>query len=166
VTKIGTIAGIVLLALIFLMIAQNALTDPLKKERTGLATALKEIPQETTVPEIPAPPFDTWHKTIMGKQALWSYLIPPPPPPPKAPPPKPVAKKISDLLAGVKPTRVQIGKKKIKIITNANPKGGFVEIGETLNECILEGFDKSGASFSYLSPETKETQKMTLPIGK
>ena len=85
-SKIGTIAGIVLLAIIFLMITQNALTDPLKQERSGLAAALKGIPQETTVPEIPAPPFDQWHKTIMGKQQLWAFLIPPPPRRPPAAP--------------------------------------------------------------------------------
>ena len=163
-SKLGTLAGILLLSIILLMMAQNALTDPLKMERGELARALEGIPQETMVPELPAPPFEKWHKTIVGKTCVWEYLIPPPPPPPPPKPPKPVAKKIQDLLKGVKPTRVQIGKKKIKIITPENAKGDFISIGETVKDCVLESFDKTGASFSYLSPETKETQKCTIPI--
>ncbi len=136
----------------FLMVYQFT-NDPLQGRRQLLAEELQRIPHNV---EFPAPadwPFETWNDNILSKSALFSALVPMPEPPPPPPPEPPKPPNLCEKLKGVTPTRQQIGKKKIKMITPESPKGAFMSPGDSVAGCKLADFDKQGATFTFFWAE-------------
>ncbi len=163
--KYFPLIGIVALAGIGALMTQNYLSDPLATERVQLARDLKQIPKEEPLPEPEEPPYQEWHDAIMSRSAVWDALIAPPPPPPPPPPVVPKCPDIYELLDGVRPTKTQMGKKKIKLVTPDNAKGSFVAVGDKVKGCTLESFDRKQATFSYqCPPPSDERQEAVLNI--
>lgn len=155
---------IVLLLPAICFMVLHFISDPMGKSRMALANELKRIPQNVEFPAADDWPFDKWNENILSKSALFDALVPKPEPPKPPPPPPPTPPDLCQKLQGVTPTRMQIGKSKIKIITPDNPRGGFKSLGDKIADCTLADFDKQGAIFTFHWREGNKKMTCTIDL--
>ncbi len=162
-THLLTALGLGVLAVALAGIVMNALGDPLAGKRAELQERLAQVPKSIQVPDPEGWQFDKWQESLARKPGLWDALIPEPPPPPPAPPAPPKPPDLKEMLAGVRPTRQQIGGKKLKLITPENPKGAWVNIGEQVKGCTLQSFDKMQVTFSLFWTQGNKELTYSIP---
>lgn len=148
-------AGGFVLLILFQVVA-NALTDPFEARRMELSDRLRQSEARGALDLRPVWRFAEWQQSLKSKDSLWRELVPPPPPPPPKPPaPEPCpppCKGLEDVVA----SRHQIGGK-VKIILPGNPRGQFMEVGETLYGARLESFDREFVVFHvYCESQDKD----------
>ena len=131
------IAGLIL-ARVVLNVVEN---------REELRVALAAVPEHAAIDDSNSDP-QAWAQSIQAAPALWQELVAPAP---VAPTPAPKVEE-PDVLAKLKNVRVgkaQIGTTKLKIFTPENPRGTWLELGESVNGCKLTAFDRETAFFSF-----------------
>lgn len=155
--------GLGLLAVVLADIVINALGDPLADRRAELRERLAQVPNSIQVPDPEGWQFDKWQESLARKPGLWDALVPLPPEPPPAPPPPPKPPDLKEILKGVRPTRQQIGGKKLKLITPEDPKGVWVAVGEQVKGCTLQSFDKERVTFALFWTQGNKEITYSIP---
>ena len=150
------ILGLIVLVAIGGLIASNAVRQPVEAKHRWVYDELAKIkPMRVDFPG-PNWDFNTWHKQITGKSALWTEIVPPPPPPP---PPKPKPPDIKAKLSGVQPLRAQVGKT-VKIKTKENPKGSFYGPGDRIAGCTIKEITKEYVEFYLIWRDQELTTRL------
>jgi len=141
-----TIAGVAIVASLLVLMGYLLIANPMKERQQQLNRQIEAIQPIEVVFEPPKWDFDKWQNSIAAKPKIWQDLVeapPPPPPPPEKPP------DLGALLKGVSPTRQQVGSK-IKIITGTDPKGVFMQVGDTINGLTIKSIEKTEIIFSLM----------------
>ena len=69
---------------------------------------------------------------------------------------------MAEMLKAIRASRAQVGDR-VRFLTPGNPRGEFKAVGEAINGCEIESFDRKEVTFKLYWPEGKKTLRYIIP---